>query len=291
MLQSLTNAPRERKRAQSIDVRILQTIFVDEGSSSLPSSPRECTCTHKHRSRTSGTPYPKYEKARPKPLSTYPHLPPIHTYPATELRPDDEKENVFPSDGFENGTKVRRGRSGSRLVDRRRRHGMLCYPEGVRDDLRRTSSLRGVRSSSKSPKLSLPLLDSSLPLAELEPPSWFCGQSVLTSRFSMTSSDQGEPSPGTGTGIVAGLLSQHAQEPQTAKSWETFHIPSIPASPVDSVGSVDVIPRDPRLPPIDYLLHKDMYDDAMIRLHGKLPLEWVAYTHRHGFIATTPTTA
>ncbi|KDN33295.1 hypothetical protein RSAG8_13614, partial [Rhizoctonia solani AG-8 WAC10335] len=51
--------------------------------------------------------------------------------------------------------------------------------------------------------------------------------------------------------------------PCPTQSWETFYIPSIPPSPVDSVP------------------YPDMYDDAMIKMHGRLPAEWVAYAHRH----------
>jgi hypothetical protein len=181
---------------------------------------------------------------------------------------------------------------------------VTCYPDGVREELRRT------RTRSRSPKLAkfdmnLPsprALDhksgfgskspsvyscgeeitvSSVKEYTIEPPSWFSDHTTKSGRTTVYSYQTSDVT----VGGFRDATRQSLDTPSSAKSWETFQIPSIPPSPVDSTTTefvpVPVPARDPRLPPADYLLYKDMYDEAMIRTNGKLPAEWVAYTHRH----------
>ncbi|KAG8737639.1 hypothetical protein FRC11_001921, partial [Ceratobasidium sp. 423] len=284
MLQNLSSntTPRQRKGSVDIHVHTQRSYFVE------PTDNAACDLIG-HRSKLAA-PYalpPKYEKEfsgslgrpkpRPKPLSNY-HL--LATLPVvmmdagrdrsnpkfTEIRNLGENEN-FTRGPDEKG-------KGTGLVERnRRRYGMMYYPEGVRDELRRA------RTRSRSPRLKTQLTPSPTSSfcgeqitissarddkAFFEPPSWFSitSESGDPSRFSLSTSD--EP--------PSGRVLSVENAPSSAKSWETFCIPSIPPSPVDSVPSpVSAIPRDPRLPPADYLLYKDMYDDAMIKMHGKLP--------------------
>ncbi|CAE6499844.1 unnamed protein product [Rhizoctonia solani] len=265
MLQNLSSntAPRQRKGSIDVHVHTQRSYFVEP-------SHNNASCDHIHRSRLAA-PYalpPKYEKeisgGRPKPRPN-----------PLKIRNVGEDENWTPGpDEKAKGT----------LVDRnKRRYGMMYYPEGVRDELRRA------RTRSRSPRVKTQLTPSPTSSfcsdqiivssarhdkAGFEPPSWFsiASESEDPSRFSLSTSD--EPPSGR-------ILSVESA-PVSPKSWETFRIPSVPPSPVDSAPSpLSATPRDPRLPPADYLLYKDMYDDAMIKMHGKLPAEWVAYTHRH----------
>ncbi|CEL61609.1 hypothetical protein RSOLAG1IB_04359 [Rhizoctonia solani AG-1 IB] len=269
MLQNLSSntAPRERKGSIDIHVhtQLQRPYFVETANNHATCDP----VGHRRFVAPYSLP-PKYEKEfsgsrpkpRPKPL---------------KIRNGGDDENLTPgSDEKAKG-----------LVERnRRRFGMMHYPDSVRDELRRA------RTRSGSPRLKTQLAPSLSPSpspsfgaeitissaredgAFFEPPSWFsiASESVDPSRFSLSTSD--EP--------PSGRILSIASAPASAKSWETFRIPSIPPSPVDTAPSpVSATPRDPRLPPADYLLYKEMYDDAMIKMHGKLPAEWVAYTHRH----------
>ncbi|CAE6431977.1 hypothetical protein ACGC1H_003491 [Rhizoctonia solani] len=258
MLQNLSsNTPRERKGSIDVHVHTQRSCFVEP-----------VTCDHRARLVAPYTLPPKYEKeisgGRPKPKPK-----------PLKIRNGGDDENWTPCPD-------EMPKSGLQLVDRnRRRYGMMYYPEGVRDELRRAHTRS--RSRSRSPRVKTQFSPSPTSsfcadqivissarhdkaVYDLEPPSWFSitSESGDPSRFSCSTSD--EPPSGRVLSV------------QSAKSWETFSIPSVPSSPVDSVSDP---PRDPRLPPADYLVYKDMYDDAMIKMHGKLPAEWVAYTHRH----------
>ncbi|CAE7139972.1 unnamed protein product [Rhizoctonia solani] len=258
MLQNLsantTSAPRQRKISIDVYVHTQQSYFVEPAQN-------HGTCDSLAR-RVFAVPYtlpPKYEKecpgGRPKPK------------PLKIRNTDDENWTPKPDEKAKGG-----------LVDRnRRRHGMMYYPEGVREELRRA------RTRSRSPRVKTQFTPSPSPTSSFcadqllissarydEPPSWFsvASESGDPSRFSVSTSE--EPS-----GRILSV-------PSSTRSWETFRVPSIPPSPVDSTPSpISPAPRDPRLPPADYLLYKDMYDDAMIKMHGKLPPEWIAYSHRH----------
>lgn len=268
MLQNLSSntTPRQRKGSIDIHVHTQRSYFVEPTNHS--------TCDLIGGRSKFAAPYalpPKYEKefsgsiGRPKPKPK-----------PLKIRNLGDSENFTPGSD-EKGM-------GAGLVERnRRRYGMMSYPEAMREELRRA------RTRSRSPRLKTqftPSPNSSFcgeqititsardDKAFFEPPSWFsiASETGDPSRFSLSTSD--EP--------PSGRVFNVESVPCSAKSWETFHVPSIPPSPVDSAPSpVSATPRDPRLPPADYLLYKDMYDDAMIKMHGKLPAEWVAYTHRH----------
>ncbi|QRW17365.1 hypothetical protein RhiXN_05367 [Rhizoctonia solani] len=294
MLQNLSSSavPRERKGSVDIHVHTQRSCFVEATNNHATCDPIG------HRSRFIA-PYslpPKYEKEfsggrqkpRPKPLSNSLRLPAL---PVVKFRSGDAGPNISDPKfaeirnvaDDENSTPTGPDEKAKGLVERnRRRFGMMYYPESVRDELRRARTMSG------SPRVKMQLTPSSSSSfcgeiiissaredgAFFEPPSWFsiASESGDPSRFSLSTSD--EP--------PSGRILSIASTPTSAKSWETFRIPSIPPSPVDSAPSpISAVPRDPRLPPADYLLYKEMYDDAMIKMHGKLPAEWVAYTHRH----------
>ncbi|KDN35255.1 hypothetical protein RSAG8_11740, partial [Rhizoctonia solani AG-8 WAC10335] len=264
MLQNLSSniTPRQRKGSIDVHVHTQRSYFVEPIHTNA-------SCDHiGHRSRLAA-PYtlpPKYEKecsgGRPKPKPL-------------KIRNGGDDENWTPKPD-------EKGKGG--LVDRnRRRYGMMHYPDGVREEL------RGARTRSRSPRVKTQFTPSPTSSfcgddiiissarhdkAGVEPPSWFslASKSGDPSRFSSSTTD--EP--------PSGRILTVESAPSSAQSWETFCIPSIPPSPVDSVPTpISAAPRDPRLPPADYLVYKDMYDDVMIKMHGKLPAEWVAYTHRH----------
>ncbi|KAG8681621.1 hypothetical protein FRC09_017354, partial [Ceratobasidium sp. 395] len=67
----------------------------------------------------------------------------------------------------------------------------------------------------------------------------------------------------------------------SAKSWETFRIPPLPPSPVCDAPLRRAPTRNPRLPPVDYFLHKEEYDAAVIAQYGALPVEWIQYAAAH----------
>ncbi|KAG9076251.1 hypothetical protein FS749_011992 [Ceratobasidium sp. UAMH 11750] len=266
-----------RKKSIDIQVHTQRSYFVE------PPRARELCPNLKHHFHL-GAPYEPVKterKQRPKPL----------------------KENVHTRDN--------KGKH-SAESKRARRHGMQNYPDNVREELRKVRSRSFSDVATVDGHLDYPVeggeispsvysvaggygdqivvssarVDSKM----YEPPSWFSDEEEAKSdRFSGLED--------IGPDYVQRILSLAAREgstspkaepsardtlsePPTAKSWVTFHIPSIPPSPVNSAPPPRrVPPRDPRLPPTDYLLYKEEYDAAAIAQYGALPPEWVQYTH------------
>ncbi|KAG8741565.1 hypothetical protein FRC10_002689 [Ceratobasidium sp. 414] len=125
-----------------------------------------------------------------------------------------------------------------------------------------------------------------------EPPSWFSDEEEAKSdhlggfeglgpdylrRILSMAAREGSTSPEAGPSAMDTMT-----EPPTAKSWVTFHMPSLPPSPVsDAPPPRRAPPRDPRLPPTDYFLYEEEYDEAAIAQYGALPTEWVQYARAH----------
>ena len=240
-------------------------------------------------------------KARPRPLSILRSLPslPIIAFQDSELlggRTDLLLGNVVEESHII--------RDEDHKGKARRRYGMQHYPEGVCAALRRahtwSMSPTDMLNGEESPSV---YSNGSGYGEQVTVSSAYWEEAESRSRFSdPTISEEGNfgPSEDVSASQVRNIIALAAEDepvtycgagafshpapplPSTAKSWLTFRIPSIPPSPVDSVPSpLPVLPRDSRLPPTDYLLNKDVYDYAMIKLNGSLPDEWVAYARRH----------
>lgn len=300
-----TESNRKNSGTSSIDVHVhtRHSVFIE------PPSVRGCGHMG-HRYRLPA-PYAMsdYEKdkskskTRPKPLSILRSLPslPIIAFQDSELL--GSRTDLLSGDVDEDTRVGDDGRVGDKGKTRRR-YGMQNYPEGVRAELRKahtwSESPVDLFNSKDSPSVystrsgyGEQITVSSAYWEGAEPCSRFSNNSISEED---TFGPSGDVSAGRAQTILAlaaedepmahysTALSSRAGPPilATAKSWQTFRIPSIPPSPVDSVPSpLPVLPRDPRLPPTDYLLNKDVYDYAMIKLNGSLPDEWVAYARRH----------
>ncbi|KAF8603905.1 hypothetical protein BDV93DRAFT_556267 [Ceratobasidium sp. AG-I] len=294
---------RKNSGTSSIDVHVhtRHSIFVEP-----PSVPG---CGHMGHRYHLPAPYmvSNYEKngnkskARPRPLSILRSLPslPIIAFQDSELL-GSRTDLLF-------GNVVEEPRVGGNEDDKekaRRRYGMQQYPEGVRAELRRahtwSMSPMDILNGEDSPSVysnrsgyGEQITVSSAYWEGAEPRSRFSDNSIseedaldpsgdvsasrVQSILAVAAGNEAVAYSGAGTSsnLAPPLLA-------TAKSWQTFRIPSIPPSPVDSVPSpLPVLRRDPRLPPADYILNKDVYDYAMIKLNGSLPDEWVAYARRH----------
>ncbi|KAG8796308.1 hypothetical protein FRC12_000723 [Ceratobasidium sp. 428] len=301
------------KRNNSVDVHVLtqRSYFVE------PPRSRNLTsyCPNpKHHFRL-GAPYENVKndnriKQRPKPLVI------SHSLPCLPMIPVQGPELLVGSrprnpDMVDDGAYKGKEKAGAELK-RARRHGMQSYPEDVCEELKnvRSRSSHYAKVAMDSPTyqftkqgdgspasvysnrsgygdqilVSSPRVDSGV----YEPPSWF--------------SDEEEPAKsdhldGFEDGYLQRIMylaaqsdSSHSRagpsarnnmaEPPSAKSWETYHIPSLPPSPVYDTP-LRRAPRNPRLPPVDYFLHKEEYDAAVVAQYGALPAEWIQYTAAH----------
>ncbi|KAG9083581.1 hypothetical protein FRC06_004469 [Ceratobasidium sp. 370] len=306
-----TDLSKLRNNSIDIHVHTQRSYFVE------PPRTRELCPNPKHDFYL-GAPYEPIKidkKQRPKPLSisySLPCLPIVAVQDPVLLVGSEDHTDLALAENVHTQDNKGKQNAGSK---RTRRHGMQSYPDSVREELRK------VRTRS-FPELAIVdghLPDCSLEGGEIspsvysdvsgygeglvvssarvdskvyEPPSWFSDEEEAKSdclsgledlgpeylqRILSIAAREGSTSPKAGPSAVDALV-----EPPTAKSWETFHIPSIPPSPVNSAPPPRrVPPRDPRLPPTDYFLYKAEYDDAAIAQYGSLPTEWVQYTRAY----------
>jgi hypothetical protein len=308
-----TDTTTLRNNSIGVHIQIQRSYFMESPRT------REILCLnpgHRFHLRKPHTPVKQEKKEKPKSLSISLPLPYLPIIAFQDLEPlvgfgDGTDFGVAPED------KKSYADEGATTVDvmARRRHGMQNYPDSVRHQLRKVrsrtpsdckitieSDLRHSWDSSDSPPSVYSdasgyedqiLVSSARPGSDLlRPASRFSGHSIVDEEAGyrdwyedvVCSLSQSTLDSATqeNTSSDSGAAPPYETVPPSSKSWETFAIPSIPPSPVDSVPSLlPVAPRDPRLPPADYLLHKEVYDEAAISKYGSLPTEWVEYNRLH----------
>ncbi|KAG9121566.1 hypothetical protein FRC07_002422 [Ceratobasidium sp. 392] len=299
-------------RNNSVDVHVLtQRSYFAE-----PPRNRELTCPNPNHHFHLGAPYnagvKRERKQRPKPLSISHSLPclPIIAVQGPELLAGSE-DHTDLTIAEQNVAYTNEGKGKQNAESKRtRRHGMQSYPDDVCEELRkvrsRSSHPRKVVAESPpyhsskggdSPSVysdgsgygdrilvSSARVDSGL----YEPPSWFSDEEEAKSdhlngfedgylqRIMSLAAKDDSVAPRAGPSARGGL-----SEPNSARSWVTFDVPSLPPSPVNNGPPRRVPPRNPHLPPVDYFLHKEEYDAAAIAQYGALPAEWVRYAAAH----------